>query len=169
MVREREREREQKKKKEPAVVIMRGPLETPCISTHTLGTLALSRPPIRTYSLSICLLYPRWQALRKWGFWKHFADYFPMTLVKTCELPPEQNYLFGYHPHGVISMSVFSNFATESTGFQKNFPGITPHIMALNGVLRIPFSREILMRMGVCSVNRVSKSAPYACLGPDLP
>ena len=25
--------------------------------------------------------------------WKHFADYFPMRLVKTADLPPDKNYI----------------------------------------------------------------------------
>ena len=46
-----------------------------------------------------------------------------MTLVKTADLDPDKSYLFGFHPHGVISLSAFCTFATEALGFSKVFPG----------------------------------------------
>ena len=36
--------------------------------------------------------------------WTYVRDYFPISLVKTCEIEPNRSYVFGYHPHGVISM-----------------------------------------------------------------
>jgi hypothetical protein len=39
-------------------------------------------------------------AFRKLGLWKWFSDYFPIRLMKTVDLDPKKNYLFGYHPHG---------------------------------------------------------------------
>lgn len=50
-------------------------------------------------------------------------DYFPIELIKTADLKPEKNYIFCYHPHGVISLGAISNFATEATGFSEKFPG----------------------------------------------
>ena len=46
-----------------------------------------------------------------------------MTLVKTADLDPDKSYLFGFHPHGVISISAFCTFATEALGFSRTFPG----------------------------------------------
>lgn len=31
-------------------------------------------------------------------------DYFPIALVKTADLDPSKNYVFGYHPHGKKSL-----------------------------------------------------------------
>ena len=67
------------------------------------------------------------------GIWKYFRDYFPITLVKTSELDPGKNYIFGYHPHGVLCAGAFCNFATEATAFSRIFPGITPHLLPLMG------------------------------------
>jgi len=50
-------------------------------------------------------------------------DYFPMSLVKTEDLKPDKNYLFCYHPHGVISLGAVGNFCTEATAFSDKFPG----------------------------------------------
>ena len=46
-----------------------------------------------------------------------------MTLHKTAELPPDHNYVFGFHPHGIISYSAFVTFATEALDVSKKFPG----------------------------------------------
>lgn len=46
-----------------------------------------------------------------------------MTLVETAELDPEKTYVFGFHPHGIISMSAFISFATEALNVSKKFPG----------------------------------------------
>jgi len=97
-----------------------------------------------------------WEKWRRYKCWNYFRDYFPMSLVKTANLDPDKNYVFGYHPHGVISMGMFSNFLTEATGFSEHFPGIKMHVMALNTVVRIPFSREMLMWCGTCSANKES-------------
>ena len=72
---------------------------------------------------------------RTWRIWKHFCNYFPLKLVKTVDLPPDENYLFCVHPHGVMSFSAFGNFATEGTGFTKIFPGLIPHLLVLKGTL----------------------------------
>jgi 2-acylglycerol O-acyltransferase 2 len=64
----------------------------------------------------------RSQWVRRMTVWKWFAQYFPITLYKTAELPPDRSYLFGYHPHGVISIGAFAAFATEACGFEEKFP-----------------------------------------------
>ncbi|KAI3375939.1 hypothetical protein L3Q82_016350 [Scortum barcoo] len=42
----------------------------------------------------------RSQWVRSWRVWDYFRDYFPITLVKTVDLDPKKNYIFGFHPHG---------------------------------------------------------------------
>ena len=73
----------------------------------------------------------RFEFARRLGIWKYYCSYFPIKLVKTHDLPTDKNYLFGYHPHGVISSGCFGNFGTEATGFSELFPGIRPHPMTL--------------------------------------
>lgn len=63
-------------------------------------------------------------SLRRLSIWKHYVEFFPMNLVKTHDLAPTNNYIFGCHPHGVISFGVSGNFATEATGFSKLFQGL---------------------------------------------
>lgn len=40
--------------------------------------------------------------IRSSAWFQNFSDYFPVKIVKTVDLPPTQNYLFGVFPHGVI-------------------------------------------------------------------
>jgi len=91
-------------------------------------------------------------------FWRYFSDYYPVSFLKEADLPPDRPYVFGYHPHGIIGMGALAIFATEATGFSESFPGITPHLLTLASNFKIPFYRDILQALGVCSVSKESCS-----------
>ena len=94
--------------------------------------------------------------MRKLRIWNYIRDYFPITLVKTAELPPDRNYLIGVHPHGVLSVGASINFCTEATGFSKLFPGITPYMTGLRMWFIWPFFRECVLLCGACCASRSS-------------
>nr|XP_020454642.1 diacylglycerol O-acyltransferase 2-like isoform X2 [Monopterus albus] len=94
--------------------------------------------------------------VRKWRVWEHFRDFFPVKLVKTAELNPNKNYIFGYHPHGIVCAGAFSCFSTESCGFAEAFPGVRPSLATLAGLFKIPFFREYMMSAGLCPVSKPS-------------
>ncbi|CAF3353243.1 unnamed protein product [Rotaria sp. Silwood1] len=96
------------------------------------------------------------QWLRRLKWWKWFADYFPIRLHKTCDLPPDRPYIFGCHPHGIISLGAFGNFATEATGFEEKFPGIDLRLLTLKINFRIPFYGLYLSFMGLCDASKES-------------
>merc|ERR1712224_374318 len=48
-------------------------------------------------------------------------DYFPISLHKTAELPPERHYIFGYHPHGIYAFGAFSLVFQSTSGFENLF------------------------------------------------
>ncbi|KAI1315796.1 diacylglycerol O-acyltransferase 1 [Mortierella claussenii] len=79
-----------------------------------------------------------------------------MTLIKEGDLDPSKNYIFGYHPHGIISMGAFCTFGTEGLFFSKRFPGITPWLLTLQANFQIPFYRDYIMAHGCASVSRKS-------------
>ncbi|KAF7243188.1 2-acylglycerol O-acyltransferase 1 [Varanus komodoensis] len=79
-------------------------------------------------------------------------------LIKTSDLDPSHNYLFGFHPHGVLVAGAFGNFCTEYTGFQKLFPGLTPYLHILPFWFRCPFFREYIMCAGLVSATKRSVS-----------
>lgn len=101
-------------------------------------------------------LSSRSEWLRRLSFWKLFAEYFPAELHKTHDLPPTRKYVFGYHPHGIISHGAFAAFATEALGFSEKFPGITNSLLTLDNNFRLPLYRDYLLLMGLQSVSRES-------------
>ncbi|KAK9525212.1 hypothetical protein VZT92_017534 [Zoarces viviparus] len=100
----------------------------------------------------------RSQWVRSWGMWEFFRDYFPLTLVKTVDLDPKKNYIFGFHPHGVLVAGAFGNFCTEATGFSRLFPGLRSHLLMLPFWFRVPLFRDYIMCGGLVSSSKSSLS-----------
>mmetsp|Transcript_15302 Transcript_15302/g.29664 ORF Transcript_15302/g.29664 Transcript_15302/m.29664 type:complete len:518 (+) Transcript_15302:518-2071(+) len=94
--------------------------------------------------------------MRYWKMWRHFANYFPLRLIRTTPLDPRRKYVFCYHPHGIISLGAFGNFATDSTGFSRKFPGIDLRLLTLQINFYCPIIRELLLYMGLCSAAKKS-------------
>ena len=115
--------------------------------------------------------------LRRYSWWEHYADFFPLTLVKTAALDPSQTYVFGYHPHGIISVGAFGAFATNGArcldisgtaadqgaaasvmgarardggvrGFSGLFPGLDIRLVTLPINFLVPLGREYILSMG---------------------
>jgi len=94
--------------------------------------------------------------IRSLRIWSLFASYFPARLHRSAVLPPTRKYIFGYHPHGIISHGAFAAFATEALGFSQLFPGITNTLLTLDSNFRVPVYREYALTMGLQSVSRES-------------
>ncbi|KAK4218763.1 diacylglycerol acyltransferase-domain-containing protein [Rhypophila decipiens] len=129
-----------------------------------LCAIPLTWPILIPYLLHILLskaatdgkLRFRSERFRRLNAWKHFADYFPAKLHKTHDLPPTRKYIFGYHPHGIISHGGFAAFGTEALGFSEKFPGITNSLLTLDSNFRIPIYREYILALGLRSVSKES-------------
>nr|XP_023418311.1 2-acylglycerol O-acyltransferase 1 [Cavia porcellus] len=93
-----------------------------------------------------------------WKIWRHFRDYFPIHLIKTHDLDPSHNYIFGAHPHGIFSFGTFGNFALKSPDFEKLFPGLTPYFHGTSCWFLFPLLREYMISVGVLSVSKKSLS-----------
>ncbi|RKF59065.1 Diacylglycerol O-acyltransferase 2B [Golovinomyces cichoracearum] len=94
--------------------------------------------------------------LRSLPIWNLFAGYFPARLHRSQELIPTRKYIFGYHPHGIISMGAFAAFCTESLGFTQLFPDIENTLLTLDSNFKLPFYRDYALAMGLASVSRKS-------------
>jgi len=94
--------------------------------------------------------------LRRLKIWSAFASYFPARLHRTVELEPTRKYIFGYHPHGIISHGALAAFGTEALGFADLFPGITNTLLTLEANFRIPIYRDYALALGLASVSRES-------------
>ena len=94
--------------------------------------------------------------VRKSKIWSLFASYYPARLHRTTELEPTRKYIFGYHPHGIISHGAFAAFGTEALGFSELYPGITNTLLTLDTNFRLPFYRDYALALGLASVSRES-------------
>ncbi|XP_056451361.1 2-acylglycerol O-acyltransferase 2 [Gadus chalcogrammus] len=90
--------------------------------------------------------------------WHYMTDYFPVKLVKTADLDPRNNYVLGFHPHGVLVAGAFSNFCTNSTGFRRLFPGLDSYLLMLPLWFRAPFFRDYIMLAGLIPSDKGSAS-----------
>ncbi|KAH8735396.1 diacylglycerol acyltransferase-domain-containing protein [Ilyonectria robusta] len=98
----------------------------------------------------------RSEYMRSLPLWKLFVGYFPMKLHKTYDLDPKRKYIFGYHPHGIISHGAWAAFVTNALGFADLFPGITNTLLTLDSNFRLPFNRDWILLMGLQSVSKES-------------
>ncbi|KAI1699293.1 diacylglycerol acyltransferase domain-containing protein [Ditylenchus destructor] len=88
--------------------------------------------------------------------WRYFVEYFPIKLIKTTDLPPTKSYIFGSHPHGVLSIGAFASFCTNATGFPVKFPGLRHYLVTLRSNFYFPFRRELTLGLGCISADRES-------------
>ncbi|ORX39148.1 diacylglycerol acyltransferase-domain-containing protein [Kockovaella imperatae] len=128
--------------------------------------LLMSLPPTWVVLIPY-LIWTRFDKAPEWGgrprewarrsfIWKYFAEYYPCSIVKEGDLPPDRPYLFGYHPHGIIGMGALATFATEGSHFSEKFPGIQPHLLTLESNFMMPFYRDLIMSLGIASVSKQS-------------
>ncbi|CAG2110109.1 unnamed protein product, partial [Medioppia subpectinata] len=94
--------------------------------------------------------------LRNAVLFKHFADYFPMKLIKTHDLDPGQNYMFVCHPHGLMALSFIGHFLVQRTGFATIFKGLNSRFATIDMQFRFPFHREVAMMLGAIAASRRS-------------
>ena len=82
------------------------------------------------------------------------ASHFQAQLIKTAELDPAGNYIFGIHPHGILCLSGWLAFSTNGTGFDDKYPGIKLHALTLRLNLKTPVIREYIMHHGLADASR---------------
>jgi hypothetical protein len=160
----------------PANVPLQRRLQTLMVLVHTLSiagglalffllcTIPLLWPILMPYLIYVLLsnaptsgeLSHRSDWARNSRIWSLFASYYPARLHRTVPLEPTRKYIFGYHPHGIISHGAFAAFATEALGFKQLFPGITNTLLTLDANFRVPLYRDYALRMGLASVSRES-------------
>ncbi|XP_077445062.1 2-acylglycerol O-acyltransferase 2-A [Stigmatopora argus] len=164
----------------PLNVPLRRRLQTAAVLQWIFSFLGLAQCCLAAFiilSLStwwlLALLYATWlcldwhtperggrrsQWVRRWIAWEYFRDYFPIKLVKTADLEADKNYVFGFHPHGVLATGAFCHFCTESTGFSALFPGLESHLLMLPFWFRVPIFRDYIMAGGLVSSSKSSLS-----------
>lgn len=70
----------------------------------------------------------RYCFLSRWSLFKNIRDYFPIKFLATQHLDSTKNYIFGYHPHGMVPVGALVCFATKAAGLEQLYPGIKPRV-----------------------------------------
>lgn len=171
----------------PMNVPLQRRLQTLLVLLHTLSiagglaiffllcTIPLLWPILVPYLLYVLMsraaidgkLSHRSEWFRNSKIWSLFGSYFPARLHRSQQLEPTRKYIFGYHPHGIISHGAFAAFATEALGFSQLFPGITNSLLTLDANFRVPLYRDYALRMGLASVSRESCENILSKGGPN--
>ncbi|TPX34485.1 hypothetical protein SmJEL517_g02923 [Synchytrium microbalum] len=99
------------------------------------------------------------RSIRNLKVWHWLRDFFPITVVKVAELDPSRKYVFGYHPHGVISIGAWVTFATNALDIETIFPGVRFRFLTLSSNFNIPLVRDWILALGLASVSKESCKA----------
>jgi 2-acylglycerol O-acyltransferase 2 len=151
-----------KRRLQTLVVLLHSLFIVLCLSAFfSLCAIPLFWPLLLPYILHLLFsdagtsgtLSRRSERLRRLPIWSLFASYFPARLHRSEPLPATRKYIFGYHPHGIISHGAWSAFATDALGFSQLFPGITNTLLTLDSNFRIPLYRDYALAMGLASVS----------------
>lgn len=93
-------------------------------------------------------------SVRRWKGWRSLADYFPIKVVNAAGAPldPKGRYMLGYHPHGVVSLGAFV-VAGTSVG-EAVWGDVRVHLCTLSVNFKMPFVRELIMRLGIIPASK---------------
>mmetsp|Transcript_40495 Transcript_40495/g.65680 ORF Transcript_40495/g.65680 Transcript_40495/m.65680 type:complete len:358 (-) Transcript_40495:454-1527(-) len=97
------------------------------------------------------------QTWRELQVWKTFREYFPCTLKRSAELPPEEQYLLCVHPHGLFFVGAQLSIACEACDWSKLFPGVKVRPLVASVAFRVPFLREHYQLAGALDL-RIAKT-----------
>ena len=92
-----------------------------------------------------------WPWLRKLSAWTVVSNYLGIKVTRTRKLDPSRNYVFGFHPHGIMILSRVSVYGGT---FEKLFPGIDFRVLAATPIFWLPGCREISLYMGAVDAGK---------------
>ncbi|KAI8322849.1 diacylglycerol acyltransferase [Martensiomyces pterosporus] len=98
----------------------------------------------------------RYSFIQKLPIWDHINAYFQPKLVFEEPLDPAEKYVFGSHPHGVISYMSQLIAGPTGMGIESHFPGLVVRGVTMPASFNIPFFRDYALAMGCLSCDRNS-------------
>ncbi|OQR96506.1 diacylglycerol O-acyltransferase [Achlya hypogyna] len=93
----------------------------------------------------------QWKSLRNHGIWNLMCEYLGMEIVREQELDPKKQYVFAYHPHGILVLSRLSYYAGN---FDALFPGIEARVLGATPMFYVPLGREICLWLDAVDASR---------------
>jgi len=99
--------------------------------------------------------------VRNMALWKLVRDYFPIRLHKSANLDENKQYLFGFHPHGIVSISANITFSSNALSISNTFPGVNIRLATIPINFWVPFWREYILLIGYCDCDRKAITTIY--------
>jgi len=94
------------------------------------------------------------------GVFKWMSRRMNMKLVRTpeCQLVPDQTYIVGLHPHGVLPFGGVISLNTEVAGFSSLFPEWKGKLrsLAASFCFFVPIYRDMMLAGGMCDAAHYS-------------
>ncbi|KAL0477256.1 2-acylglycerol O-acyltransferase [Acrasis kona] len=83
-----------------------------------------------------------WPSLRQNSLWHVVHKYLGVEAVRTAELDPHKQYIFGIHPHGILILSRPSIYGGV---FETLFPGIELRVLGASPMFWVPGCKEFCL------------------------
>ena len=120
--------------------------------------LPLLSPLVIAYGFSYCDLSEQNGGkenlvVRRWGLWQYVLDYFSLRLVKTVDLDPHCQYVFGIHPHSILPFGAIIGLGIN---LESLFPAVSYRVLAATFVFYVPIYRDICLWGGIVDAARYS-------------
>ena len=126
---------------------------------YAVQILGLDTSHLYPFPLEQCQRPNTWLERTAYAFWMQHFSYFPMTIVadeKKVKLPPNKQYIFAVHPHGIHCWPL-NCLCFPSSPFDMKFPNLVGNKLtglAATVVFKIPVVRELFLSMGYIDANR---------------
>ncbi|DAZ93943.1 TPA: hypothetical protein N0F65_012889 [Lagenidium giganteum] len=95
----------------------------------------------------------QWQWLRTLHLWRLAGNYLGLRVIRQQALDPTKQYIFGYHPHGIV---ILSRVATYGGLWEELFPGVSMRTLAASSLFYIPMARELSLWFGAVDAGRAT-------------
>lgn len=92
-----------------------------------------------------------WDVVRASSLWGLTNKFLRTRIIREQELDPEKQYIFGFHPHGIL---VLSRLAICGGNFEFLFPKISYRILGASAMFYIPLGREFCLWMAGVDASR---------------
>ncbi|KAJ1922254.1 diacylglycerol O-acyltransferase 1 [Mycoemilia scoparia] len=89
-------------------------------------------------------------------FWEYLVSYFPCTIDFEETLDSGSQYVFGYHPHGILSYGAQLIGGCGKLKMREKCNDIDIRPVALPIALRVPIFGDYLLALGTISCSRTS-------------
>ena len=89
------------------------------------------------------------------------AAYFPITLWKSCDIPPTRSYIIGYHPHGSTAIGI------NVLDHHKLGPGTKLFFTVNDVALKLPVMTDVAQMLNAKSVPAAGVRAQLTTGGND--